>query len=126
MPATEHAVELATVAARAAAEKKASSAVAIDVSERLPFADIFLIVSAANERQARAIVDAVGEAMFKEGVKARSQEGLEEARWVLLDYADVVVHVLQAEDREYYGLERLWKDCPLVPLPELQPEPAQA
>ncbi|MBE6481333.1 MAG: ribosome silencing factor [Actinomyces ruminicola] len=125
MPATEHAVELAAAAARAAAEKKAENAVAIDVSERLAFTDIFLIVSAANDRQVRAVVDAVEEAMFKAGAKARVREGLEEANWVLLDYADVVVHVLRDEDREYYGLERLWKDCPMVPLPAVEPEPAQ-
>ena len=116
MSATERAVELAAVAAHAAAEKKAANAVAIDVSERLAFTDVFLILSAANERQVRAVVDAVEEAMLAAGVKARSREGLEEANWVLLDYADVVVHVLQEEDRGYYGIERLWKDCPVVPL----------
>ncbi|MDU0348358.1 ribosome silencing factor [Actinomyces sp. MRS3W] len=120
MPATEHAVELAVTAARAASEKKAEDIVAIDVSERLAFTDVFLIVSAANDRQVRAVVDAVDEAMYKAGAKSRAREGLEEARWVLIDYADVVVHVLQAEDREYYGLERLWKDCPLVTLPDFQ------
>ncbi|WP_103063544.1 ribosome silencing factor [Actinomyces qiguomingii] len=120
MPATEHAAELAAVLAHAATEKKAESAVAIDVSDRLPFADVFLIVSTANERQARAVVDAVDEAAFKAGAKARAREGLEELRWALLDYGEVVVHVFQAEDREYYGLERLWKDCPLVPLPAIE------
>ncbi|MDO4899504.1 ribosome silencing factor [Actinomyces sp.] len=121
MPATEHAVDLAAVAAGAAIEKQADNAIAVDVSERLPFADVFLIVSAASERRARAVVEAVEEAMFKAGAKARSREGLEEARWVLLDFGDVVVHVFQAEDREYYGLERLWKDCPLVELPAIEP-----
>nr|WP_203234123.1 ribosome silencing factor [Actinomyces sp. 565] len=116
---------MAVAAARAAAEKKAQDAVAIDVSERLAFTDIFLIVSAGNERQVRAVVDAVEEAMLKAGAKARVREGLEEANWVLLDYADVVVHVLQDEDREYYGIERLWKDCPLVPLPAAEPTSAQ-
>ena len=118
MPATDHAVALTRVAARAAAEKKAEGIMAIDVSERLALTDVFLILSGDNDRQVRAIVDAIDEAMLKAGAKRRLREGLEEAHWVLIDYTDVIIHVQQNEDREYYELERLWKDCPPIELPE--------
>jgi ribosome-associated protein len=108
---------LAVVAARAAADKKAEEIIALDVSEQLVLTDVFLVVSGANERQVKAIVDAVDEALRKEGAKAVRKEGVSEARWVLMDYGDVVVHVQHEEDREYYALERLWKDCPVVELP---------
>ena len=118
MPATDHAVALTRTAARAAAEKKAGDIVAIDVSERLVLTDVVLILSGDNDRQVRAIVDAIDEAMLKAGAKRRLREGLEEAHWVLIDYTDVIIHVQQGEDREYYELERLWKDCPPIELPE--------
>ena len=118
MPATDHAVALTRAAARAAAQKKADNIIAIDVSERLALTDVFLILSGDNDRQVRALVDAIAEAMLKAGARRRQCEGLEEASWVLIDYSDIVVHVQQAEAREYYALERLWKDCPLIELPE--------
>ena len=124
MPATDHAVALTRVAARAAAEKKAEGIMAIDVSERLALTDVFLILSGDNDRQVRALVDAIAEAMLKAGARRRQCEGLEEASWVLIDYSDIVVHVQQSEDREYYALERLWKDCPVIELPEDVPAPA--
>ena len=117
MSATPDAIELARTAARAAAERKAEQIIAIDVSERLALTDVFLIVSGANDRQVRSIVDAVDEAMFKAGAKRKMREGFDEARWVLIDYGDIVVHVQQTEDREFYSLERLWKDCPTIELP---------
>lgn len=116
MPATDHAKELCLAAARAAAQKKAEEIIAIDVSERLALTDAFLIVSAANDRQVRAVVDAIDEAMLKAGAKRQRREGMTEAHWVLVDYQDVVVHVQQSEDREFYALERLWKDCPRIEL----------
>ena len=117
MPATDHAVALTRAAARAAAQKKADNIIAIDVSERLALTDVFLILSGDNDRQVRALVDAIAEAMLKAGARRRQCEGLEEASWVLIDYSDIVVHVQQAEAREYYALERLWKDCPRIDLP---------
>jgi iojap-like protein len=126
VPATDHAVALTRTAARAAAEKKAGDIVAIDVSERLVLTDVFLILSGDNDRQVRAIVDAIDEAMLKAGAKRRLREGLEEAHWVLIDYTDVIIHVQQGEDREYYELERLWKDCPPIELPEDVLTPADA
>ena len=126
MPATDHAVALTLAAARAAARKKADNIIAIDVSERLALTDVFLILSGDNDRQVRALVDAIAEAMLKAGARRRQCEGLEEASWVLIDYSDIVVHVQQAEAREYYALERLWKDCPRIDLPEAALAPADA
>lgn len=117
MVAADDARTRAIAAARAAADKKASEIIALDVSERLVLTDIFLVVSADNERQVRAVADAVDQAMHQHGVKAHRKEGLSESRWVLLDYGDVVVHVQHEEDREYYALERLWRDCPVIDLP---------
>ena len=118
MPATDHALDLAVEAARAASNRKAQEIIALDVSERLVLTDVFLIASATNERQVSAIVDAVEEALHRRGVKALRREGVREAHWVLLDFGDVVVHVQHADDRVYYALERLWSDCPVVDLPE--------
>ena len=126
MPATDHAVALTLAAARAAARKKADNIIAIDVSERLALTDVFLILSGDNDRQVRALVDAIAEAMLKAGARRRQCEGLEEASWVLIDYSNIVVHVQQAEAREYYALERLWKDCPRIDLPEDALAPADA
>ncbi len=78
---------------------------------------MFLIASGTNERQVAAIVDAVEESLHKLGAKPIRREGKSEGRWVLLDFGDIVVHVQHAEDRVYYALERLWKDCPVIPLP---------
>lgn len=117
MPADERARHLAVVAARAAADKKAEEIVALDVSERLVLTDAFVVASGATDRQVRAIVDGVEEALHGEGAKAMRKEGVTEAHWVLLDYGDIIVHVQQTEDREFYALERLWKDCPVIELP---------
>lgn len=118
MPATERALELAVAAARAASSRKAEEIIALDVSERLVLTDVFLIASATNERQVLAIAEFIEETLHELGVKAIRREGLRQARWVLLDFGDVVVHVQHAEDRVYYALERLWADCPVVELPE--------
>ena len=126
MPATDHAVALTLAAARAAARKKADNIIAIDVSERLALTDVFLILSGDNDRQVRALVDAIAEAMLKAGARRRQCEGLEEASWVLIDYSDIVVHVQQAEAREYYALERVWMDCRRLYRPEDGVAPADA
>lgn len=117
MAVTDRARQLAEAAALAAADKLAHGVVAIDVSERLPLTDAFVIASAPNERQVQAVVDGVEEKLRDLEAKPVRREGTTEARWVLLDYADVVVHVLHSEERDFYGLERLWKDCPSIPLP---------
>ncbi|GAA1404523.1 MULTISPECIES: ribosome silencing factor [Oerskovia] len=118
MTATERAVELAVIAARAASDRKAEEIIALDVSEQLVLTDVFLIASGTSERQVSAIVDAVEEELHKVGVKPIRREGKSESRWVLLDFGDIVVHVQHSEDRVYYALERLWKDCPAIELPE--------
>ncbi|MCL1841768.1 MAG: ribosome silencing factor [Propionibacteriaceae bacterium] len=116
MSATARAIELAQVAGRAASTKLAHDIVAFDVSGMLAITDVFLIATAANERQAGAIVDAVDEALLPLGVKTVGREGERDDLWVLLDYGDLVVHVQQPDERQLYSLERLWKDAPRIPL----------
>jgi len=116
--AAPEAVELTIAAAAAASDKFATDIVAIDVSEQLAITDVFLLCSAANDRQVRAIVDAVEERLHGMGSKPLRREGEAEGRWVLLDYGDIVVHVQLAEERIHYAIERLWKDCPLIALPD--------
>jgi len=115
--ATAHAVELTTAAAEAAADKQAREIVAFDVSEQLVITDVFLVCSAANDRQVRAVVDAVQERLLDLGARPVRREGEREARWVLLDFADLVVHVQHQEERTFYALERIWRDCPVLALP---------
>jgi len=110
--------ELTVAAAEAAADKLADDVLAFDVGEQLVITDAFVLCSAPNDRQVRAIVDAVEERLRGMGARPVRREGEREGRWVLLDYVDVVVHVQHAEERAYYSLERIWKDCPLVELPE--------
>ena len=120
MTASEQALTTAREAAVAAADKKAHDIVVLDVSERLVITDCFVIASAPNERQVEAIVEAVEERLRERGVKPVRREGAREGRWVLLDFVDVVVHVQHTEQRGFYGLERLWKDCPRIDVPEAQ------
>ena len=115
MTATEYARDLAIVAANAAADKLATDIVLIDVSDRLAITDIFVIATGNNERQVEAIVDEVEEQMRRAGVKPTRREGRRDGRWVLLDYKDLVVHVQHCEERVFYSLEKLWKDCPFIP-----------
>ena len=119
MTATDRAVELVRIAASAAADKLATDIIAYDVSEQLVITDAFLLCSAPNDRQVRSIIDEIEEKLQRAGAKPARREGEREGRWVLLDYLDVVIHVQHAEQRVYYALERLWKDCPLIELPEV-------
>jgi ribosome-associated protein len=112
--ATDDAVRLAGIAGQAAADKLGSDILLIDVSARLALTDVFVIATGNNERQVEAIVDAVEEALRNAGSKPLRREGKRDGRWVLLDYGDIVVHVQHAEERVFYSLERLWKDCPTV------------
>ena len=116
MTATPRALQLARVAARAAEDKIAQDVVAIDVSDQLALTDAFVIASANNERQVGAIVDEVEEKLREVGSKPIRREGEREGRWVLLDFGDIVVHIQHVEEREFYQLERLWKDCPSINL----------
>ncbi|MEO8908326.1 MAG: ribosome silencing factor [Microbacteriaceae bacterium] len=116
MTASSYARELVQRAAAAADSKAGEDLVALDVSGPLPLADIFLLVSGRSERQVLAIADEIEDALSESGVKALRREGRGEAHWILLDFGDLVVHVFHQEDRTYYSLERLWKDCPVVPI----------
>ncbi|MFZ1911174.1 MAG: ribosome silencing factor [Propionicimonas sp.] len=116
MTATDHAIEIARLAALAAVDKLAQNPVAFDVSERLAITDVFLIVNATNERQVGAVVDGIEEGLLRHGLKTVRREGDRENRWVLLDYLDAVIHVQHSEERALYALERLWKDCPPIDL----------
>jgi len=116
--ATERATELIRIAATAAADKLATDIIAYDVSDQLVITDAFLLCSASNDRQVRSIIEEIEEKLAKAGAKPVRREGEREGRWVLLDYLDIVIHVQHAEERVFYALERLWKDCPLITLPE--------
>ncbi|OZG28668.1 ribosome silencing factor [Williamsia sp. 1138] len=123
MTASSEAVSIATVAAQAAAEKLATNVVVIDVSEQLVITDCFVIASADNERQVASIIDEIEEKLREAGTKPVRREGTREGRWTLLDYIDVVVHVLHEQEREFYALERLWKDCPVIDIPGIESKP---
>jgi len=114
--ATDNAIQTAQLAAQAAADKLGTEMVAFDVSEQLAITDIFLVVTASNERQVGAVVDGIEEQLLGHKLKPVRREGDRENRWVLLDYLDVVVHVQHTEERALYSLERLWKDCPRIEL----------
>ena len=118
MTATDRALELVHTAAHAASDKLATNLLAFDVSEQLVITDAFLLCSATNDRQVKAIVDAVEDSLREIGAKPVRREGERDGRWVLIDYADIVVHVQHEEERSYYALERLWRDCPVIDLPE--------
>jgi ribosome-associated protein len=116
--ATPRAVELIEIAAMAAADKLATDIIAYDVSDQLVITDAFLLCSAANDRQVRSIVDEIELKLSQAGAKPVRREGERDGRWVLLDYIDIVIHVQHADERIFYALERLWKDCPVIRLPE--------
>ncbi len=116
MTATVRARELLAVAALAADSKQGVDPVALDVSGPLPLTDIFYLVSGRNERNVQAIAGEIEDKMIEAGAKPLRREGRAEGRWILLDFGDLVAHVFHEEDRMYYSLERLWKDCPAIPI----------
>ncbi|WP_374208766.1 ribosome silencing factor [Microbacterium sp. USTB-Y] len=115
------AAEMLQIAADAARAKGGEDLLALNVSEPLPLVDIFLLVTGNSERNVAAIADEIEDRMIEAGYKRVRREGRSEARWVLLDFGDLIVHVFHEEERTYYGLERLWKDCPVVPIAEPAP-----
>ncbi|MGW8483521.1 ribosome silencing factor [Microbacterium sp. NPDC055903] len=116
MQSPETAEEMLRIAADAAASKGGEDLLALNVSEPLPLVDIFLLVTGNSERNVAAIADEIEDKLVEAGHKRVRREGRAEARWVLLDFGDLIVHVFHSEERVYYGLERLWKDCPVVPI----------
>ncbi|HNV03607.1 MAG TPA: ribosome silencing factor [Vicinamibacterales bacterium] len=105
-------------AARAAAEKKATDVVALDLRQVQAFTDFFLICTGQNTRQVRAIADAVEAALGKHGEKPAHVEGYDRANWILLDYFSFVVHVFAPEARAFYDIERLWGSASRLSLPD--------
>ncbi|MDR6868390.1 ribosome-associated protein [Microbacterium resistens] len=116
MQSSATATEMLRLASEAAIAKGGEDLVALDVSEPLPLVDVFLLVTGNSERNVAAIADEIEDRLIESGHKRVRREGRAEARWVLLDFGDLVVHVFHEEERTYYGLERLWKDCPVVPI----------
>lgn len=108
--------EAAQVAARAAADKKAQDVVVLRMSELIYLTDYFVICTGRSGRQVRTIADNVEEALHSAGIACRGREGRTAARWVLLDYGDVVIHVFTPDEREFYRLESIWKDAPKLEL----------
>lgn len=121
MTATAQGLEMLEIAAAAAQSKGGEELVALDVSEPLPLVDVFLVVSGRSERNVAAIADEIEDKMLESGYKRLRREGRQEARWILLDFGDLVVHIFHEQEREFYGLERLWKDCPVLPIDQPQP-----
>ncbi|PRY54131.1 ribosome-associated protein [Knoellia remsis] len=116
MTASERSLQLARAAAHAGADKLATTIVGIDVSEQLALTDVFVIASAESERQVGAVVDAIEDSLRELDAKPVRREGQRDGRWVLIDFGDIVVHVQHDDEREFYELERLWKDCPEIDL----------
>jgi len=114
--ASDRALALTQVAAAAADAKQGEDIVALDVSGPLPLTDVFVLVTGRNERNVQAIASEVEDRMIEAGAKPVRREGRAEGRWILLDFSDVIVHIFHEEERLFYSLERLWKDCPAIPL----------
>lgn len=112
---------MAATAAHAAQDKLASNIAAIDVSDVLAITEVFVLASADNERQVGSIVDEVEDQMTAQGFEPQRREGNRENRWVLLDYGNIVIHVQRTDQREHYGLDRLYHDCPLVDIEGIEP-----
>ena len=127
MPALQDSINAVRVAAEAADRIKATDIVAFDVADLLGITDIMMIAGASNERQVLAVAEEIEKDLFLKcsGRQPRSREGLTEGQWVLLDYGDFVIHVMHEESREFYGLERLWRDCPAIDLELAHPETAE-
>lgn len=106
--------ELVAAAARAASSKQARDIVILDVRDLIVITDYFLIATGGTDRQVRTVAEEIERALRDLGVKPVRREGEREGRWVLLDFVDFVAHVFHDEDREYYRLERLWGDAPVV------------
>lgn len=124
MTLSDTTLEVVQLAATAAESKGGEDLVALDVSGPLPFVDAFLLVTGRSERNVVAIAGEVEDRLNASGVKTLRREGKSEGRWILLDFGEVVVHVFHEEERMYYSLERLWKDCPVIPLVSSAPQPA--
>ncbi|MGX1769400.1 ribosome silencing factor [Dietzia sp. NPDC055343] len=120
MTASPEALDMAAIAARAADDKLATDIVVLDVSGQLVITDAFVLASAETERQVNAVVEEIEDKLREAGHKPLRREGTREGRWALLDYNELVVHVQHVDERDYYSLDRLWKDCPIVEIEGVQ------
>jgi len=127
MTALQSSIDDIRIAAEAADRVKATDIVAFDVTGPLGITDVMMIAGASNERQVLAVAEEIEKDLYLkcDGRKPRDREGLTEGQWVLLDYGDYVIHVMHEESREFYGLERLWRDCPQIDLELAHPESAE-
>ncbi|PST49153.1 ribosome silencing factor [Bifidobacterium callitrichos] len=127
MPALQSSIDDIRIAAQAADRVKATDIVAFDVTGPLGITDIVMIAGASNERQVLAVAEEIEKDLYVKcgGRQPREREGLTEGQWVLLDYGDYIIHVMHEESREFYGLERLWRDCPQIDLELEHPESAE-
>lgn len=116
MTAQQESIDLAQIVAIAADAKQGEDIIALDVSEPLAIIDVFVLITGRNERNVQAIADEIEDQAIQAGRKTLRREGRDLGRWILLDFGDVVAHVFHEEERMFYGLERLWRDCPVVPL----------
>ncbi len=117
MPAYQDSIESARIAAAAADEMKGEDIVAIDVSQPLAITDLFVLATGSSPRHVLSIAEEIEKQLqLQKGLTPKVREGLSEAEWVLLDFGDFVVHVMDQDSREFYDLERLWKDCPRIDL----------
>lgn len=121
MTAAQISIEQASIAARAADEKLGANIAVIDVSNVMAITDVFVVVSAETERQVASIVEEVETELTAAGLEPKRREGNREFRWVLLDYGNFVVHVQREAEREFYGLDRLYSDCPVIAVEGLEP-----
>lgn len=123
MTAATTIIDAVRIAAAAADRVKANDIVAFDVTDLLAFTEVMMIASASNERQVLAIAEEVEKDLhLKVRLSPRSREGMTEGQWILLDYGDFVIHIMHQESRDYYGLERLWRDQPTIDLELEHPE----
>lgn len=111
--------EVAKKAFMALDEKMAVDIKIIDISKISVIADYFIIAGGSNERQVKALADNVEEKLGKDGVFPKSSEGYQNAKWILMDYGDVIIHVFNQEDRLFYDLERIWVDGQSVEIADL-------
>lgn len=121
MSAAQVSIDQATIAAKAADEKLGTNIAVLDVSQVMGITDIFVVVSASSERQVASIVDEVESELTAAGLEPKRREGNREFRWVLLDYGNFVVHVQREAEREFYGLDRLYADCPAISVEGIAP-----
>ncbi|MEN2765922.1 ribosome silencing factor [Ornithinibacillus xuwenensis] len=113
---TKNSLEILNLAAEACDDKRAEDIMALDMEQVSLVADYFLICHGTNERQVQSIARAVKDKMEENDIAVKRLEGLEQARWVLVDLGDIVCHVFHIDERQYYNLERLWGDASQVPL----------